>query len=78
MSIPIRAHSVPSPAWSGFGVSFISAWVSVTLIHWLRNWYLRDVRMGAMVQIPTLFVLTRRIGVLAAFVQAGLKHPLVP
>lgn len=78
MSVPIRAHSMPISAWSGFGVSFISAWVSVTLIHWLRNWYLRDVRMGATVQIPTLFLLTRRSGVLAAFVQADPKHPLVP
>ena len=55
MFIPIRAHSVPLSAWSEFRVSFISSWVSVTLIHWLRNWYLRDVRMRVMVQIPTLF-----------------------
>ena len=78
MYIPIRAHSVPLSAWDGFGVLFISAWVSVTLIHWLRNWYLRDVRMGAMVQIPTLFVLTRRIGVLATIVQADSNRPLAP
>lgn len=73
MSIPIRAHSVPSPAWSGFGVSFISAWVSVTLIHWLRNWYLRDVRMGAMVQIPTLFVLTPSQRGIGGICSSGLK-----
>lgn len=73
MSIPIRAHSVPLPAWSGFGVSFISAWVSVTLIHWLRNWYLRDVRMGAMVQIPTLFVLTPSQRGIGGICSSGLK-----
>lgn len=73
MSIPIRAHSVPLSAWSGFGVSFISAWVSVTLIHWLRNWYLRDVRMGAMVQIPTLFVLTPSHRGIGGICSSGLK-----